>query len=357
MPRHSQPDKIKKPPKAPKGGATIKDVAQLAQVSIATVSRVVNRQGNVSDELCRQVEEAIEALNYIPNSVARSLKTKRTKTIGLVIGNLYLPFYASIVHYLERNLRQKGYGLIISCHHDIAEMEGKCLGEMLLAQVDAIIITPTNANDHALAQTAASGIPVLLIDRISQHKSLPYICTDKQEGFYLLSKAFYDKGHRRLAIITGTHEIASNQHRYQGFLRFLKETGIPESQVFARAGAFVGTEDYGYAAGQELLSLHRHSRPTGILLGNIALTYGFLRSCLEAGLQVPGDISLACLGNFYNPHVVPVKLTYMDEQPQEIGVLGAQMVHQMLTEPQREIVSRLLPAQIFYGESIGQPKL
>ena len=119
-----------------------------------------------------------------------------------------------------------------------------------------------------------------------------------------MSKAFYDKGHRRLAIITGTHEIASNQHRYQGFLRFLKETGIPESQVFARAGAFVGTEDYGYAAGQELLSLHRHSRPTGILLGNIALTMRFLRSCLEAGCKCRGYFSGLAWGIFYNPHVV-----------------------------------------------------
>jgi len=341
----------------PPNKTTIKEVAALAGVSIATVSRVINNSGSVSPKLRFKVDAAIERLNYSPNNVARSLKTNKSQTVGVVIVNLYLPFFASAVYYLENNLRQLGYGMLITSHHDDAQLERQCLDEMLQARVDAIIVAPTNANDAILEKIQQQGTPVLLLDRISANQKLFSVSTDKVNGFYKLANELYRAGHRNLGIITGTHDIISNQNRYDGLLSFARDVGLSRSRIISRAGANVGTEDFGYETGKELLSLPKASRPTGVLLGNITLTYGFLHSCYEAGLRVPEDISVTTLGNFYSPHIIPLKLTYMDDQAEDISEIGVKMLYDMLEGKSEDTSCNKIPARIIQGKSIAPARL
>ncbi|MGI6684459.1 MAG: LacI family DNA-binding transcriptional regulator [Bacillota bacterium] len=332
---------------------TIKEIAELAGVSIATVSRVINDSENVSEEMREKVQKVIKETGFTPNSLARSLKVNKTNTIGVIVVNLNVPFFAHIVHYLERALRSQGYILMVACHHDQPDLERQCVEAMVEMQVEAIVITSTGSNDDYLAKIFKSGIPVLMLDRHSRDQSVPAIISDKKEGFYQLMVHLYELGHRKFTLVTGDRKITSNHSRFLGITNFLYDHNLPMDSVTCYYGEF--SEEYGYEIARKIFALPFEERPTALLAGSSLIAIGVLMYCQEQNIKIPEQLSLTSLGDSSYPSLIKPTLTYMDDLRKEMSQIAAEKISKIMSLDERQKGDIILPSRIIIGQSTGIP--
>ena len=335
---------------------TIKEIAEKSGVSISTVSRVMNNPEQVSDELRQKVQSVIEEVGFTPNSLARSLKLKQTHTIGVIIVDLQVPFFAAMVQHLEISLREQGYLMLVAAHHDDPNLEKKCLETMMEMQVDGIIITATNQNDKLLDHIWKSGMPLIMLDRRCANPAIPAVHTDKRKGFYQLMEHLYQLGHREFALVTGDKKIVSNHDRFLGVVDFLYDNDIPLQALHCYYGSF--TEQYGYQIAEKVFT--KKQSVTAILTGSSAIAAGVYHYCNKHHIDIPRDVSITSLGNFEHPDLIQPALTYIDDMRDELGKLTADILQKMLISKDRKketYQSMMLEAEIIIGESTAAMRL
>ncbi len=336
------------------GKQTIKEIADKAGVSISTVSRVMNTPDQVSDELREKVQQVIAEVGFTPNSFARSLKSKRTHTVGVIVVDLKVPFFAAALQHIEHGLRNQGYIMLVAAHHDDPKIEKQCLETMLEMQVDAIVLAPTNQNEKLVQKTWKSGIPILMLDRRSTHNTIPAVSSDKRRGFYLLTEHLYSLGHRSYALITGDKKIASNHDRFLGIVDYLYDHELPLGCLSCHYGDF--TSDYGYKIAKQLLTLPAGQRPTAIIAGSATIAVGVMHYCKEHHVAIPEQVSLVSLGNFDWPYLISPSLTYMDDLRDHLGELAVEILIKLLKNKGNLDIGKMqmtLEPQIVVGTSTG----
>ena len=306
--------------------ATIRDVARKARVSVGTVSHVFSGTIAVSPELRSRVMDAAKDLNYNPSHIARSLSVKRTDTLGLVITDITNPFFAQMIRGAEDSALQEEYLLITINTNEQLDRERQVLSVLRSRRVDGIllVVAPNGGDASHIRTTLDAGVPIVCIDRVPSGIALDSVAVDNVKGSQTCVRHLIERGHRRIAIITGSLSLENAKGRLQGYELALREAGIKPNPELILKGDF--REATGYRLGKELLL--RPERPTAVFLSNGVMTMGFLRALYETGRSCPGDIAFATFDD-PQPHTIfRPQITAVAQPAYEIGAAAAELLIQ-----------------------------
>lgn len=290
--------------------ATIRDVAERAEVSVASVSRVLNGAGPVTEATRKRVFEAAQALQYVPHSGARSLSTSKTQTIGVILPDLYGEFFSELIRGMDLAARAVGYHLIVSSSHDDAEEASAAIRSMR-GRVDGLIVLSPHLDAANLAAGLAGRTPILLMNG-GADAGRPSIIVDNHGGAVLAVEHLVATGRRRIAHIAGPAGNLEAEARLAGYLQAMAQAGLPTSVV---EGAF--TQSSGHAAGHELA--RRDLRPDAVFAGNDNMAVGAMLALQDAGLRVPEDIAIIGFDDVPIAGLVRPALTTLRIHIAEIG--------------------------------------
>ncbi len=347
--------------------STSMDVAQLAGVSIATVSHVVNKTRFVSAETEQKVLDAIKALNYRPNALARSLVTNITRKIGLVISDISNPFFTAAVRGIEDVFLTSHYNVILNNTDEIPQREDDCLRLLASQQIDGLIIAPTGTRNENLLAMAESGIPIVQLDRRSPDLTAPMVGVNNEDGAYQAIRYLISLGHQRIACLINYDVITTQHDRLKGWERALQEAGLPvDKELVVRADPhFYGIQSDaqhsvpivrptshrpGMRSAYEVLQvlLRSPGRPSALFVTSNQLTLGALYAIRECGLACPEEISLISFDDHDWAPLFSPPLTVVAQPSYRLGQTAAQLLLNMIngetvTEPaplQVEIIAR-----------------
>jgi len=267
----------------------IKDIAKSTNLSITTVSRVLNgkaKQYRISEKSQKKIYEAAEALNYIPNQIAVNLQSGRTRTLALIIPSLMNPYFSRIAGLINMELQQMGYATLISDSNENPEIEKEELLQVNSRNVEGIIIAPCGNSPDQLRLIQNLKIPVVCLDRYIEGLEIPFVSTDNYQGAYQATKHLIKNGHTNIACIQGIESSMPNQLRIKGFKAALKEEGIKISSI----SGYDFSVNNGYT--ETLLLLQNKRKPTAIFAMSNTIALGCMTALKEYNLRIPGDISL-----------------------------------------------------------------
>jgi len=272
---------------------TIKDVAKRAEVSITTVSHVINGTRYVSDALTQKVHEAMNALNYRPNSLARSLRSGRSRSIGLVIPDISNLFFAEISRKIEDNGFLHQYSVILCNTDDDPKKESAYINVLLEKQVDGIIFISSGSKGEGLNQIQQSKIPIVIADRDMKNINADIVLVDNWAGGYEATNYLITLGHERIGCITGPSVVTPSALRVEGYKQALSEKNIPFASELVVSGDF--RFEGGEKAMRQLIDLEE--RPTAVFVCNDMMALGAMRAINDANLAIPDDLSIIGFDN------------------------------------------------------------
>jgi LacI family transcriptional regulator len=334
---------------------TIKDIAARAGVSISTVSRVVNQSVRVDPATEERVHEAIDALGYRPNLLARSFRRKITHTIGLLVPDNSNPFFAELARVIEDAGFAQGYSVIL-CNSDLSEVKQTGYIDVLLAKrVDGILMTstgiiPDEDANHNIARIRQAGVPCVVIDRDLGDQPVDQLLVDNHEGGYLAGTHLLEQGHRSIACVVGPSDLTPSAGRIAGFRRALQEAGVT-----LPAGALVrgnGRHDGGARAAGQLLE--RGIEFTAIFAFNDEMAIGVIGALQRVGKRVPQDISVIGFDNIPYAAAIYPAVTTIAQPIAEMGQTGLSLLLDRIRDPTLEPRRILLSTRLMERESVAR---
>ncbi len=268
--------------------ATIKEVAQAAGVSIATVSRVYSGSAKVTEETAARVRSAAAMLDYWPNSAARSLSTNRTHVLGVLLPDLFGEFFSEVIRGIDREARRERFQILISSSHANSE-EFVVAARSMRGRIDGLVaMTPDSDSPSAIEQIQRS-MRVVLINPWTAVPGCDSVSIGNFDGAVALTRHLIRLGHRRIATVTGPQENIDAYNRLRGYRTALEEAGIEADDRLVLPGDF--TEASGYASVARILGLR--PRPTAVFAANDYMAIGLLGALRDARIAVPGDLAVA----------------------------------------------------------------
>ena len=268
--------------------ATIRDVAKRAGVSVATVSRVLNGSGPVSDGARQRVEDAATALRYVPHGAAQSLSTRRTLNLGVILPDLYGEFFSQFIRGLDQATRAAGYHLLLSgSHAQDAEVDAAL--RAMRARVDGLILMSPDIDPDRLLEVLPPGSPTVLVNTpFGDGDSFDTLDVDNRGGAYAMVRHFVSLGHQRIGLIGGRASNYDARERRTGYRTALEESGLEHRPEWEVEADF--TKSSGYESARRLLE--NGDRPTAVFAANDSMAIGALSAIQEAGLNVPADVAV-----------------------------------------------------------------
>jgi LacI family transcriptional regulator len=303
--------------------ATMREVGKMAGVSAMTVSRVVNGRGGVDSETQQRVEEAIQALDYVPNRIARGLISQRTQTIGIIVPDVVNPFFAPLVRGAEGAARKAGYRVLLCNSEGDLRLEREYIEDLVAHRVEGLLLAPASDRSRSsILSLLRGGFPLVLVDRELPDADCDLIVSDNAHGARRLIEHLIAIGHKEIAHVTDAEDTSTGRDRLKGYRDALEAAGIPfQSELVIRT-----TVDRigGYRAAQEILA--RERLPTAIFSVNNMTAVGAMEALRERGLSVPKDMGLVCFDDIEHLAVLSPFLTVMDQPAETFGSLGAQLL-------------------------------
>ncbi|MEK5064478.1 LacI family DNA-binding transcriptional regulator [Cytobacillus sp. FSL R5-0596] len=304
----------------------IQDVAKLANVSIATVSRVINNQGGVRKQTEEKILNAIKELGYIRNAAARTMKSRETKTIGVIVPDIKNPFFPLVMAGIEQKAREKGYFTILSSTNESPIVEGKIIKNFVERGVDGVIITTANENGEHLNLLKEQNIPVVAVDRIIKSFDADTVLVDNAKGAYQAVQHLILQGHRDIAIICGPQNTTPGFERFIGYKKALEDYNIPLEESLVVQGDF--GEQSGYLATRRLRELR--TRPTAIFSSNNLMTIGCMKALDDLNWKLGEEVSFVGfddvdIATFLNP-----KLTVVARPMNSVGEIAFMFLHERI---------------------------
>jgi LacI family transcriptional regulator len=343
---------------------TMRDVARLARVSVATVSAVVNEKQGVRPVLVKRVQDAMKALDYHPDHVARSLKVRKTTTIGVVIPDFASGFFMEVVRGVEDTARVAGYSVLLCNSNDDVSQEQRHLSVLFSRRVDGILLASTDPLSITRRHDRQN-VPIVLFDRIAPGHQGPAVVVDNKTAAYEAVKYLISLGHGRIAFIAGRLDLSTGKDRAEGFRKAMDEAHLPVRGDYLKVGDFKPVS--GYEAGLELLRLAE--RPTAIFSSNSQMTVGLLKAMQELGARCPDDISVCGFDDlvpgtegFSFGALLKPELTVIAQPGYDIGRRAAEMLLKLLSDssadnghPQEGVV--VLKAELCIRNSVAPPSV
>ncbi|MBC7958575.1 MAG: LacI family DNA-binding transcriptional regulator [Vallitaleaceae bacterium] len=301
--------------------STIKDVAKYTGLSIATISKYVNG-GNVLDENKIAIKEAIEKLEYIPNEIARGLKTSKTMTIGVLIPSLENVFFTSIVSIIEDLLQENGYSTIICDYKEDAQLEKKKLEFLVNKHVDGIVMVSFGGDLTYIKELINKKMPIILLDRMIKGLDCDMVLADNLNSSYKAVEELIMRKHKRIGIICGPINTYTAQERRQGYERVHADYDVAIDETLIMNGDY--SVENGYHALHELWQLK--DRPSAVLVTNYEMTIGAIMAINDLQISIPVDLSIIGYDNIQMAKVVKPPLSIVEQPMKEIGTTAAQIL-------------------------------
>jgi LacI family transcriptional regulator len=330
--------------------ATIRDVAARAGVSPATVSRVTNGRAQVSAVTRQRVAEAVAALGYVPDVVARSLKMRATGLVGLLIPEIVDPFYVEVAQGAEQAANELGLRLLLGTTGINPERERAYLDLVLAQQVDGVVFAAMESGRAPLAALRASGLPAVLLDEIPVGEAIDSVRCDNVGGAAALTRHLVDHGHTRFAVINGRRETTAARERLLGVRRGLAEAGIVLDDDLVSHGTW-GADD----AEARTAALLNGPPFTAVLALGAFTAAGVCRALRAADRRVPGDVAVAAFDDVPWAAEIDPFLTAAAQPSAEIGAAAIRLLAERIAGfdgPPREL---LLPVAVIVRRSSGGP--
>jgi LacI family transcriptional regulator len=302
--------------------ATIYEVSKLAGVSLATVSRVTNKNTCVSDKTRRKVEDAMAELKYRPNSIAQSLASNCTNCVGIMVSELHGPFFGQMMAGIEQELRAAGKHVIITTGHSEEDKEKDGIDFLLSRNCDALIVHVEALSDNYLQELNKRGTPIYFMSRFIEELADNCISLNNELGGYLATQALIEQGHKNIAYIAGSRFKPDSQERLTGHKRAFAENNIIFDQNLYFEGDF--RETGGRDGIKELLS--KKATFTALVCANDEMASGAMAYARERGINLPEELSIIGFDNIiFSRHIHP-KLTTIDNPVFEMGHMAAKLV-------------------------------
>jgi LacI family transcriptional regulator len=334
--------------------ATLKEVAARAGVHPATASRALNPETRilVTEATAHRVLVAAQALGYSPNPVARSLRTRRSNTVGVLIPDLNNPLFPPLVRGLEDRLAAAGYVALIGNTDGNDERERNIFEQMRARRIDGLALATARLHHPLLAEAARAELPVVLMNRMAADHSFPSVSVDNQHGIQLAVAHLAALGHRRIAHIAGPQDVSTGFERYQGFLTAMAASGLElDSDLIAFAGAF--SIDEGTRCGQ--LLLERAAGCTAVAAGNDMLAVGCYGALEAAGLSCPADMSVVGFNDMPFIDRLRPPLTTIGFPHYQVGNEAAGALLELIAGRSSPVRVRYLTPELVVRGSTGRP--
>jgi LacI family transcriptional regulator len=333
---------------------TIRDVAREAGVSVATVSRVFNDSGPVSEQARLRILEAAQRLRYAPNEAARTLINRRSQAIGALLPDLHGEFFSEVMRGLDRAAQRAGHHLLVSgSHDDRAAVEGAL--RAMRGRVDGLVLMFPDVEAAALAPNLPTGIPIVLLNCPSDACGpVDTLAIDNFGGARAMTRHLLDVGHRRIAILTGTLRNHDALERLRGFGAALRDGGGETHDRWRLVGDF--TEASGYDATRRLL--RERERPEAIFASNDSMAIGALAALHEAGIEVPLEMAVAGFDDIPMARYLSPPLTSVHAPAFELGgrAIG-RLLDALERPPRRTPRHETLPTRLVVRSSCGAAAL
>jgi LacI family transcriptional regulator len=329
---------------------TLHDVAERAGVSLMTVSRVVNGSGAVSPKLRLRVEQALAETSYVPNTLARSLRARRTDTIALLLPDMTNPFFTTLAHGVETAAREAGYMMILA-NSDEREDEEQRLTQMLLGrQVDGILVAPAATGTEVIRVCRQHRVPLVAVDRRPLVGDTDVVRGDSEGGSLDLGRLLVGLGHRDMAVLSGPVSVPTAVDRVAGFRRaVVDEAGMPEPHVLY--GSF--SIDSGHE--MALRAMASLPRPTALFAANNFIAIGTLHALAELGLRVPGEVAVVGFDDLPEAMVTFPFLTVVAQPAFDIGRESVAMLLDRIANPKRPPREVIFATKLVIRRSSGEP--
>lgn len=328
--------------------ATIRDVAKLAGVAPITVSRVINNDGYFTEETRRKVEAAVQQLDYIPNSLGLSLRSKRTQTLAFVVSDIANPFWTTVARGVEDAANARGYHIIIGNTDESPEKQENYLLFLLKKQVDGFLFVPASYDNSATLKKRH--VPFVVLDRRFPD-AVDSVRCDSVKGAYDLTKHLIELGHRRIAIITGRQDLTTASDRVEGYVKALKDANLGEAKQI-HWGQY--TQQSGYDITAQIIQ--STPCPTAIFAANNFIAIGVMRALRASGVRVPEDLSVVAFDDLPEAITIDPFFTVAAQPAYEMGQRATELLIARLNgeapPTHQEIV---LPVEIIVRKSSSKP--
>ncbi|KUN25744.1 LacI family transcriptional regulator [Streptomyces corchorusii] len=353
--------------------ATMADVARSAGVSVATVSHVLNGTRPVLPHTRQAVLDAVDALGYTPNTLARSLVTSRTRSIGLAVSAISNPYFTEILQGVEAAALEAGYSLLIADPHDDPRHERKVVQLLHERRVDGMIVAPSAEPGDLVGYLRRHAVPTVFLDRLVDARAtedrapgdgadgaaaspsppcFDQVCAESAAPTALLVTHLAGLGHRRIALVAGLPGLSTTSERVSGYREGLTAAGLAYDERLLVSG---NSESAGAErATADLLALP--DPPTALVTANNAMTIGALHALRRHGRSVPDDLALCCFDDFAWADLFSPRLTAIAQPSRELGARAVRVLLDRLAEPDRPPRTVRLPCAFVHRTSCGCPE-
>jgi len=332
--------------------ATIKVIADRANVSITTVSRVLSGKGTeyrISRKTQDVVFKVANELHYEPNHLARALRLKTTKTIGMIIPDISNPFFSIIASCVERESRKAGYSVIVCDSQEDTSIEKESIKILELRKVDGLIICPVGKESKYITELANHGVPIVTVDRYFPQLNLSYVVSDNYNGSIQAINHFIENGHRKIAFIQGLLNSSANNDRLKGYRDALKLHNIELNEAFIVGDSF--GEQNGYIGAKFLLN--GSDRPTAIFAASNLISLGAMRAISEEHLKIPDDISMIAFDDQPYSDYLSTPMSTINQKKEELGKLSISLLlNEMYKNGDADKKKIIVPTELIVRKSV-----
>ncbi len=324
----------------------ISDIARKAQVSTATVSRVLNHSSLVTPKTRERVERVIREQGYTPSAVAKSLSVRATHNMGVIFPDIENPFFSSALIGITQVAEQKKYNVFYFNSDETPEKEHEFLAVIRQQRLDGIILSPADGYDQVtgsiLEEFEQKNVAVVLLDRDLDRRQFSMVRAKDQEGAYLAVRQLIREGHTRIAIIMGSPSNRPVFERCAGYLQAMEEAGVPvRPEYMVRADQ---KSEIAFTATRTLMELPEP--PTAIFTCNNMMTLGCLRFCTEHGIHIGRDIALIGFDDIQTLRDVGYHLSVVDRSSREMGRIAMELLMKRLEDPSSPKETRFVPTEL-----------
>ena len=326
---------------------TLKDVAKVAGVSYATVSRALSGSPEISEETRRRILKLCKEMGYTPNSVARSMVKRCTNVLGLIVPSLNNPFMSELTAHLEIYARTRGYNLMVCNSSYDYDLEKEVFSLLVGRQVDGIIMIPVGHESYEPLNALTSQVPTVFISENMKDYPENYVSVDNHRGMQIATEYLYSLGHRSILYFGARSDSKTHQLRLDGYLSTCEKLSI-EPHVL-RSSYTRSSREVGYAMGGEYFS--RPHQETAILCAADMLAIGVMQAAFEAGVRIPKDVSLMGFDNISFSALPQIDLTTVNQPTQQMAIAAVDMLLERVKDPAAEHAKLILPPSLIVRKS------
>jgi len=332
--------------------STIASISETTGFSRSTVSRVLNGKASscrISKETIEKIQAEAQRSNYAPSLIARSLRTNKTNTIGLIVPSIDNPFFANISSVIVKEAKLNGYTIILADTSENEKNEVEYIDSLTSRKIDGIIVVPCGKSADYLERVNHNGIPVVLIDRYYMETVLSYVSTDNYKGATLAIEYLINNGHKNIACIQGVPTATPVIKRVGGYRDTMEKYGL---EGFVNIVGDNFSIQNGYL--ETRLLINKRNRPTAIFAMSNTIALGVYKAIKESGLSIPKDMSIIGFDNYLYMDYIEPPMTRITQPIDDIGVLAVKTLVNAIEEKNEEISQLLLSPGLLAGESVAK---